>query len=320
MIKISIIVPVYNAEANIEKCINSILNQTYQDFELILINDGSKDNSLKVIKKYETNSKIKIIDQKNHGVAYTRNLGVKKASGKYIMFIDNDDYIDNDYLERHINLVENKDVDLVISGYRRVNVDNKILFEEKLENTYWSRYIVTAPWAKIYRKDFLVENNVEFLSYGIGEDVYFNLVLYSYNPRIFITNYVGYNWYFNTKSVSNTSQKGLNKDVDILVLLNKIIEKYDELNEYVCYYLIRYYIWYLLFSGRKANRYDFILEYKRIKQWYIDNNIKLKIMPWSRKIKGESLKNRLFVLIFLILERLHLITLFSIFYCKGKSL
>lgn len=320
MVKVSIIVPVYNAIDSIEKCIYSILNQTYQDYELLLINDGSTDNSLSVIKKFEDNKKIRIINQTNHGVAYTRNLGIKEALGKYIMFIDNDDFIDEDYLEKHVYFIEKEDVDLVISGYRRVNVDNKVLYEEKLKNTYWARYIVVAPWAKIYRRDFLIKNNIEFFSYGIGEDVYFNLTCYSYQPKVFITSYVGYNWFFNTKSVSNTSQKGLNKNVDILVLLDKIVSKFEIIDEYLSYYLVRYYIWYLLFSGKKAHRKDFMLEYKRIKKWYLDNHISLKIMPWSRKLQGESLKNRLFVFVFLVLEKLHLIPLFSFIYCRVNKI
>ena len=90
--------------------------------------------------------------------------------------------------------------------------------------------------------------------------------MYSYNPKVIILDYVGYNWFFNTESVSNTIQRGLNKDIDILVLLNKIIERYDNVDEYLAYYLTRYYIWYLLFSGREASKDSFILEYNRIKK------------------------------------------------------
>lgn len=317
-IKVSVIVPVYNSEDTIERCINSILGQTYKNWELLLINDGSNDQSLKVMEKYKFCKQIKIINQENHGVAYTRNLGIKEAIGKYIMFIDNDDYIDNDYIETHVKLIEDGKLDLVISGYKRVNIDNKILHIEKLNNTYWSRYIIVAPWARIYKREFLLKNNIEFFSYGIGEDVYFNLDVYSHNPKIFISDYVGYNWFLNSSSVSNTSQKGLNKNVDILVLLEKIIKKYENPDIYLCYYLVRYYIWYLLFSGRNANRKDFIFEYNRIKKWYKENNISLKIMPWSSKIKGEPLKNRISVVIFKMMELLHLIKIFSLFYCKGR--
>lgn len=317
MRKVSIIIPIYNAENTIEKCISSILKQTYKDYELLLIDDGSTDNSLKVIKKYSKYKNIRILNQENHGVAYTRNRGIKEATGDYIMFIDNDDFIDSDYIEKHITTISKENSDIVISGYRRINVENKVLHEEKLRDTYWSRFIIMAPWAKVYRRNFLLKNNIEFLSYGIGEDVYFNLLIYSFEPKITILNYIGYNWFFNTKSVSNTSQKGLNKEVDILFLLNKIIEKYDNINDYLSYYLIRYYIWYLLFSGRNANKKDFILEYNRIKKWYNDNKVSLKFSPFSKKINGETLKNRIIVFTFLALEKMHLIGLFAKFYCKG---
>ena len=211
MRKVSIIIPIYNAENTIEKCISSILKQTYKDYELLLIDDGSTDNSLKVIKKYSKYKNIRILNQENHGVAYTRNRGIKEATGDYIMFIDNDDFIDSDYIEKHITTISKENSDIVISGYRRINVENKVLHEEKLRDTYWSRFIIMAPWAKVYRRNFLLKNNIEFLSYGIGEDVYFNLIIYSFKPKITILNYIVYNWFFNTKSVSNNIQKGLNK-------------------------------------------------------------------------------------------------------------
>ena len=304
MKKVSIIIPVYNAEKTIEKCISSILKQTYKDYELLLIDDGSTDNSLKVIKKYRKYKNIRILNQENHGVAYTRNRGIKEATGDYIMFIDNDDFID-------------RNSDIVISGYRRINIENKILHEEKLRDTYWARFIIITPWARMFRKDFLLKNNIEFFSYGIGEDIYFNLLAYSFAPKITILSYVGYNWFFNTKSVSNTNHKGLNKKIDNLVLLDKVIKKYDVLDEYLSYYLVRYYIWYLLYSGRNANSKDFMMEYKRIKTWYDKNNIALKFSPFSRKINGETLKNRIIVSVFLALEKMHLIGLFAKFYCKG---
>ena len=97
--KISVIVPVYNQEKYIGRCIDSVLNQTMTDFELILINDGSKDKSLDILRNYEKKDKrIKIIDQKNMGVAKTRNKGIEIASGEFIVLVDNDDYLDNTYL------------------------------------------------------------------------------------------------------------------------------------------------------------------------------------------------------------------------------
>ena len=120
--KITIIVPVYNSENYIRRCVDSVLRQSFEDFELLLINDGSTDGSLKILREYEKSDKrIRVINQENMGVAKTRNKGIKLASGKYIMFIDNDDYIENDYINKYYNSIKDTDYDIVIGGYKRKN-------------------------------------------------------------------------------------------------------------------------------------------------------------------------------------------------------
>lgn len=322
MIKVSIVIPVYNSEKYISRCLESVINQSYKNIEILTINDGSSDNSLKILKNYEKKYKnIRAIDKQNEGVAKTRNLGISKATGDYIMFIDNDDYIDENYVEKYIHEIDDGAYDIIMGGYRRINDTNKVLFCETLPNTKWSKYIIMAPWAKLYKREFLIKNNIVFLSYEIGEDVYFNLLAYSKNPKIKIINYIGYNWFFNTKSVSNTTQKGLNKDIDITYLLDNINNNYKNKsdNELLNYFYFRYYIWYLLFSGKNSTSKDFMCEYMKIKKWMSKNNINNKIFPFSSKLKGESFKNRIIVFIFLMIEKLHLINLFAKVYCKGGN-
>lgn len=320
MCKVSIIIPIYNAYETIDKCLNSVIAQTYKNIEVIIINDGSKDKSINKINKYaERYQHIKVIDKKNEGVAKTRNLGIKKATGDYIMFIDQDDYIANDYVDQFVTAIKENDSDVAIGGFKRVNEIGKILYQMNLKNTYWSRYNIITPWAKIYKKDFLIKNKVEFFSYGIGEDVYFNILLYSKNPKITITSYNGYFWLYNERSVSNTSHKGLNKDLDILKLLNKIKYLNSTNDIYINYYIRKFYIWYLLYSGKYSTKEMFIKENEKIKKWIKENNIVFKINPLSSKIKGESLKNRLIVLIFIVIDKFNLIWLFSALYCKGKK-
>ena len=317
MFDVTVIVPVFNAYNTIDKCIDSIINQTFKNFELLLINDGSTDKSIDKINKYAKKYKnFRVINKQNEGVAKTRNLGIKEAKGKYVMFIDNDDYVDKDYIEKYIDNIKNKDYDIVIGGYKRVNQNNEIIFSQKLKDYEWSKYIVVSPWARIIKRDFLLKNKIEFLSYKIGEDVYFSLLTYYYNPKIKIIDYNGYNWFFNNISVSNTSQKGLSNDIDILFLLNKIKDIYTEPNDYVNYFLYRYYIWYMLFSGRESNRKLFIEENNRILRWFDQNNVKIRINPFSKKIRGESLKNRLIVFVYDLLNRIRLLKLFSIIYCR----
>lgn len=313
--KVSIIIPIYNSEKYVSKCLDSVVNQTYENIEIILINDGSKDNSINIIKDYAKKDKrIVVIDKENEGVSKTRNLGIKKSTGDYIMFIDNDDYIDKTYVETYI---KNSDYDIVIGSYKRTDIEDKILFKYNLdENSDWSKYVVLAPWAKLYRRDFLINNNIEFLDYGIGEDVYFNLLCYSKTNKIKVINDFKYNWFYNDKSVSNTKQKGLKKSIDITVLLDNILSFIDLNEEYNKYFLERYIYWYLLFSGKYALKKEFIEEYNHYIDYLKKHNIKSKIRPLF--LKGEPFKIKMAVIIFRIIRKLHLINLFSSIYCKGE--
>ena len=202
--KVTIIIPVYNAGANIEHCIQSILKQTSRDFKVLLINDGSTDDSLIRITEYANRYPdiFKVLTHENMGVVETRHRGIKEADTEYIMFMDNDDFIDNDYVEVLLNEIEKTDSDIVITGYRRANFD-KVLFTIPAYDDEWTKYRITAPWARIFRRNFLVENNVRFLKTYIGEDTYFNMNAYLYTNKIHGLDYVGYNWYYNDESVSN---------------------------------------------------------------------------------------------------------------------
>ena len=208
MPKVTLIIPVYNSEKYIAKCLDSILKQTYTNYEILIVNDGSRDNSEQIICEYKNKypEKIIFIEQENKGVSITRNESIKKANGKYIMFIDNDDYIDSNYIETFINEAEKGDYDVVLGGYRRITENKKVLRTLKLKNTEWSKLMIVSPWAKIYKKQFLIDNNITFLKNNLGEDVFFNLKAMFVSKKIKIIEYIGYNWFFNTKSVSNTIQ------------------------------------------------------------------------------------------------------------------
>lgn len=311
MKKISVIVPIYNSEKYIRRCIESIINQTYKELEIILINDGSTDNSLDIISEYKKNdSRIVVINQKNSGVAFSRNKGLNVSKGEYLMFMDNDDYIDLDYIEKMYDLIGNNDI--VVSGYKRVT-DNKILQKKVIKNMHFGIYENVAPWGKLISKKFLVKNKISFFDYPIGEDVIFNLNLYSVTTKIVISTSTGYNWYFNNNSVSNTRQRKFDKN--ILNLYHEM-RKYDA-NIFSNYFIGRYYIWYLLFSGRNNKSNSFVDEYRKIKKWLIENKYN-KSISVVKIIKNETtLKNKIIVLLFYLIEKLKLIGLFSKVYCKG---
>lgn len=313
MDKVSIIIPVYNSEKYIDRCLKSVLKQDYNNIEIICVNDGSKDNSLDILKKYEKSSKFIIIDQENIGVAKTRNKAIKKSTGDYILFIDNDDFIDSNYVSTYLNKAKESDCDVVLGGYKRMS--SKLLFTKKIGKNSFSKFENMAPWAKIIKRDFLIENNIKFFPFSIGEDVIFNLNLYSSTDKIQIIDYCGYNWYYNDNSVSNTRQRMFTDN--ILVLFNEM-KKYDK-NDDVHYYIARYMVWYLLFSGSGVTPLEFMNEYKKINDWLIENGYgkELKI---SKIIKNESsFKNKIIIISFYYLVKFHLLGLFSRTYCKGRK-
>ncbi len=127
-IKVSIIVPIYNSEKNLDRCVNSILRQSYKNLELILINDGSTDSSLDICNNFrKLNENIIVIDQKNMGVSAARNIGLRYATGDLIQFVDSDDYIDSDMTESLVNCIRENNADLVICGYKSIFQDRVVL-------------------------------------------------------------------------------------------------------------------------------------------------------------------------------------------------
>lgn len=317
MVKVSVVIPVYNVEKLLKRCIDSLLNQTFSDYELVLINDGSSDHSLDVLNQYKNNPKIRIYNQKNRGPALTRNRGIKLTKGKYIMFIDSDDYVSSDYIEKYYNAMKTKNYDLVIGGYQKTT-GKKVEFIRKLKDGEFSKYMVMGPVSKLYKKSFLMENKIEFLDTTASEDIYFNALAYSKNPKIKIIDDIGYFYDYNENSLSNTLHKGFNQNVDILGLVTAINYSDIENKELHQYFIIRYLIWYLLYSGKSASSKEFIFEYHKLFNWLKDN------ISYYRKNKyiknyplGEEKHIHFFIHTFIILDKLHLISLFSKLYCRG---
>lgn len=325
MKKVTLIVPVYNSEEYIGKCLESILKQTYQDFEIMVVNDGSKDNSQKVINYYKENfpDKIISIEQENKGVSKTRNESIRKAKSKYIMFIDNDDYLDKDYIETFVKTAEEGDYDAVFAGYRRPNENKKIIKKMELKDTEWSKYMIMAPWAKIYKKKFLVDNNIEFLSVNLGEDIYFNLKAILASKKIKVIPFIGYNWFFNTASVSNTTQKNIT-NLQVYELLNSCYnmvknEGYLEDNyDIIKTHFTRYIIWLISFSTKKLDYETISKEYDKIFNWleekfpdYKDN----KMISYT-KPDGEIFSVRFLTKTFMIFHKLNLGKILVYLYSK----
>lgn len=213
MNKISIILPVYNSEKYIDRCIRSIVNQRYKNFELIIINDGSTDNSLDVLKKWcKVEKRIHLIDKENEGVSKARNLGLEKASGNYIAFIDSDDYYSSEMLSMMVEIGNKENADIVESSFNLVKdgeiFDQCILQDEVLNK---SEPILTnflkransanAIWNKLYRATLFEKNR--YPNYSYGEDYYLNALVHSEsNKKVTISNPL-YNYENNEDSVMN---------------------------------------------------------------------------------------------------------------------
>lgn len=325
MEKVTLIIPVYNAEKYISKCIDSILKQTYTNFKIMIINDGSKDRSQEIINDYKEKypEKIISIEQENKGVSRTRNESIKKCKSEYVMFIDNDDFLDKDYIETLIKKIEEENLDAVFSGYRRPDENGKIVRTFGLQDKEWCKYMIMTPWAKIYRRQFLLDNNIEFLENNIGEDIYFNLKVILTSKKIGILTYIGYNWFFNNESVSNSAQKNIN-DLDVYKLLNSCYdmvkeEKWLEENyEMLELHFTRYIIWLLSFSTKGLTYKEISKVYDELFKWLqkrFPNYKKNKQIKFT-KPDGEIFSIRLLMKTFLIAHKLHLGKLLTYVYNK----
>lgn len=320
---ISIIIPVYNAENFIAECLNSILKNDFDNIEIIAINDGSVDKSFEILDDFRSRypEKIRIFNQENQGVANSRNKGILLAEGRYVMFIDNDDYVDCDYIRTYFEKAEAGSYDMVIGGYKRVSQQG-LLYDVKLANLSWSKYIIMAPWAKIYKRDFLLKNKLEFLDNNIGEDVYLNLVAINLTKNILVTDYCGYNWFYNENSISNTKQKSVKNKPNVIFLLDSCYEKLRKIDalkkEENEFYFLRYLIWYLLFTGRNSSFAELYAEFKKSFDWLKNKfpNFNENKSIGLLSPKGESLKNRIAVFAFMIFYRLRIMSIFFRLYSK----
>ena len=194
---ISVIVPIFNAGAYLAKCIESLIHQPYTALQIILVNDGSTDDSLAIAQQYAAqDSRIEVYTQTNRGQSVARNLGLQYAKGEYISFVDADDYVDNDFytvLMQHIG-----DLDCVQIGYKRVSAQGKVLLE-KLPKHF---YQFTSPCMRLYRRELFTKHDLRFPSGMIYEDVVFSLDFWGTKPSYRILSYTGYNYLANTSSTT----------------------------------------------------------------------------------------------------------------------
>ena len=238
MTKLSIIVPVYNVEKYLPKCLESLIKQTLKDIEIICVNDGSMDNSLAILKEFASkDSRIRIIDNQHQGVAKTRNTGIEQSTGEYIGFVDSDDYIDLDFFEKLYNSATKSNSDIAIASILKhknfFNIYNAkytkeetaITIQDKIKLCEDKKHFFFYAWNKIYHSGFIKENNIKFSEGQIYEDVMFAIKALYYSNKIISVYGTKYHYIEHENSLTKYKDKTGEKEHDL-------IKAYSELQEF----------------------------------------------------------------------------------------
>lgn len=245
-IKVTIIIPVYNVEKYINECVDSIIQQSYYNLEILLIDDGSTDNSLKILKQYShKDTRIKILTQKNKGAAIARNFGLSIATGKYVIFLDSDDYFETTLIKKSVDKAEEFNADIVI--FKAKAFDNntgqtsalndrisklhkyqeKIFSYKDMPEDIFNSFLI-APWNKLYLKEFLEKHKFQFQNVKRSNDLLFTSKTLVAAEKIILLNEVLVNYRVGlTKNLQSGNDKTPLEFYKALVALKNYLEEQD---------------------------------------------------------------------------------------------
>lgn len=233
MPKVSVIVPIYNVEKYLEKCINSLLSQTLEDIQIILVNDGSKDNSGNIAKEYEKNNKDRVIyvEKENGGLSDARNYGLKYATGDFIAFLDSDDYIEKNAYEEMYNKAIEENADYVECDFiwefpNKIRVDKQYPYKNKKEMLSFVRVVA---WNKLIKRQLIIDNNLEFPKGLRYEDVEFTYKLIPFVNRFAYVDKPFIHYVQREDSIANVQNE---RTAEIFTVLDNVIEFYKKNNIY----------------------------------------------------------------------------------------
>ena len=233
MPKVSVIVPIYNVEKYLEKCINSLLSQTLEDIQIILVNDGSKDNSGTIAKKYAERNKDKVIyvEKENGGLSDARNYGLKYATGDFVAFLDSDDYIEKNAYEEMYNKAIEENADYVECDFiweypNKAKIDKQYKYQNKKEMLSFVRVVA---WNKLIKRSLIIEHNLEFPKGLRYEDVEFTYKLIPYINKFAYVDKPFIHYVQREGSIANVQNE---RTAEIFTVLDEVIEFYKKNNIY----------------------------------------------------------------------------------------
>lgn len=236
MPKVSVIVPIYNVEKYLEKCINSLLSQTLEDIQIILVNDGSKDNSGNIAKEYEKNNKNRIIyvEKENGGLSDARNYGLKYATSDFIAFLDSDDYIEKNAYEEMYNKAIEENADYVECDFiwefpNKIRVDKQYPYKNKKEMLSFVRVVA---WNKLIKRQLITDNNLEFPKGLRYEDIEFTYKLIPFVNKFAYVDKPFIHYVQREGSIANVQNE---RTAEIFTVLDNVIEFYKKNNIYEKY-------------------------------------------------------------------------------------
>lgn len=344
--KVSVVIPVYDVEKYIKKCVNSIVNQTYKNLEIIIIDDGSTDNSAKICDELgHRDKRIKVIHKKNEGLGLTRDKGICEATGKYIYFIDSDDYINRNTIERCVELAEKNNLQIVTFGAESIDNNGKIISEtipssnsqiyagEDIKNKIFPiilgnnevkfdgiSNLIGSAWASFYLLDFIRKIDWKFVSERIylSEDVFSFLSLYNYVTRIGIISETFYYYRKNEKSLTHVYVKDkFNRNNKFLIEGLKICEK-NNYNTEIIVGLKKYYIANTFGILKSLIASSMSKEEKEDELKKIVNDKILQNLLKSYNLRSEKGRRKIFLLM-LKKKRLFIIKLMLEFKIRGEK-
>lgn len=240
MSKLSVIVAIYNVEGYLDKCLSSLVNQiTSTDYEVICVNDGSTDNSRSIIEKYVNNNKnFVLLDKVNGGLSDARNHGLKNTNSEYVSFIDGDDFVSSDYVEKTIRCMEQDNLDMLVFGYYQYYVSSNINEQTNLkikdgiyclkENKDILAFTPNAAWNKVYRRNLFVDNNIEYPFGYRHQDLGTTAKLMCHSKRIGYINEPLYHYLIDRPNNITTQ---IDRNIyHIIDMAKSIMDYYKELN------------------------------------------------------------------------------------------